>query len=116
MSIHLNPIGIINSSFVSPDCSPRQARIDGRKGSIVLNNEYCEGLAGLHEFSHIIVLYYFHRQAETKLSVKPCFDPHQEHGVFASRFPSRPNHIGISIFGLTSIEKNIEQTFFSLLN
>jgi len=107
MTIHLNPIGVIRSSFTEADCSPRQARIDGKKGSLILKEKYCEGLAGLHAFSHIIAIYFFHKQAETKLTAKPCFDPNVEHGIFASRFPSRPNRIGISIYHLDSIEKNI---------
>ncbi len=107
MNIAFNPIGIINSPFVNSCRSPRQAQIEGKKGSIILNEEYCGGLVGLQDFSHIIVIYYFHRQAEIKLEVKPCFDPHQEHGIFATRFPARPNHIGISVLSLTSIKSNI---------
>ena len=107
MHIALSQIGIINSPFTHPDRAPRQAQIEGKKGSIVLKEEYCDGLAGLQDFSHIIVIYYFHRQAEIKLRAKPCFDPLQEHGIFASRFPTRPNHIGMSVLSLTSIEKNI---------
>ncbi len=107
MNIVLSPIGIINSPFINPYYSPRQGRIEGKKGSITLNEEYCDGLAGLQDFSHIIVIYCFHRQTKIELKTKPCFDPHQEHGIFATRFPARPNHIGMSILGLTSIEGNI---------
>lgn len=107
MSILMSSIGIINSPFTDPDNSPRQAQIEGKAGSIVLKEEYCDGLEGLQKFSHIIAIYYFDRQSQTKLKVKPCFDPDHEHGIFACRFPARPNHIGISIFSLISIERNI---------
>jgi len=107
MQIHLEPIGTINSPFMNPKCAPRQAQIEGEDGSIVLKNEYCAGLEGLTDFSHIIAIYYLHKESEVKLKAKPCFDPYQEHGIFASRFTKRPNHIGISIFRLNSIENNI---------
>ena len=107
MQIHLESIGTINSPFISPIHAPRQAQIEGKNGSIALKNEYCAGLEGLRDFSHIIVIYYLHKESEIELKAKPCFDPYKEHGIFASRFTKRPNHIGISIFRLISIEKNI---------
>ncbi len=107
LHIPLRPIGIINSPYINPRCSPRQARIEGGKGTITIEEAYCDGLTGLQEFSHIIVIYYFHKQFEIKLKARPCFDPDQEHGIFASRFPTRPNHIGISILSLESIQGNI---------
>lgn len=107
MSITISPIGVIHSIFNDATTGGRQPSIDGREGKIILNEEFCEGLDGLDSFSHIIALYYFHRQVEVHLKAKPCFDPSHVHGIFASRYPTRPNHIGISIWSLKEIRNNI---------
>ena len=58
------------------------------------------------EFSHIILIYHFHLSKRYSLKVKPDLDD-KLHGVFATRAPSRPNPIGISIVQLTKIEGNV---------
>lgn len=107
MNISLNSIGTIHSVFHDVKSMARQARIDGREGLIVLDEEYLAGLQGLEEFSHVIVLYYFHKQVEVQLNVLPLFDENNLHGIFACRFPKRPNHIGVSIFALDKIVGNV---------
>lgn len=107
MVIAFNPIGVIHSVFKDPDTGGRQPNVDGREGQIVIREELMVGLEGLEEFSHIIAIYYFHRQAEVRLKASPCFDPTREHGIFASRYPTRPNHIGISICTLQHIKRNV---------
>lgn len=107
MVIAINPIGRIYSKYQNTENGGRQPTIDGLEGHIVLNPEYLEGLQGLQEFSHIIALYYFHRQAEVRLKACPCFDKTTEHGIFASRYPTRPNHIGMSIWSLKAIQGNV---------
>ena len=61
--------------------------------------EFCAGLQRLNDFSHIIVLYWFHlRDKENErrtLRVVPRRHPGAPQvGVFACRSPSRPNPIG----------------------
>jgi tRNA-Thr(GGU) m(6)t(6)A37 methyltransferase TsaA len=68
--------------------------------------EFAGGLQGLEGFSHIIILYIFHRSNGYSLRVKPFLD-HQEHGLFATRYPYRPNPIGLSIVRLEGIQANI---------
>lgn len=106
MQIAISPIGTIYSNFTDTEQMARQSNIDGEQGTIQLFDEYAAGLEGLNEFSHIIALYYFHKQAEVRLMARPCFDKNKEHGIFASRYPTRPNHIGISILSLEKIEGN----------
>jgi tRNA (adenine37-N6)-methyltransferase len=79
---------------------------EGTVGTIEVYPQYAEGLKDLQGFSHIILLYHFHLVKAGSLIVKPFLDD-QTHGVFATRSPSRPNPIGISIVKLTSIDKNI---------
>lgn len=107
MYMSINPIGTIHSRFTDPRTGARQPPIDGRDGTIIVGEEYAEGLQGLEEFSHIFAIYYFHRQSEVCLTACPCFDQENEHGIFASRFPTRPNHIGISVLTLDRVDGNI---------
>jgi tRNA-Thr(GGU) m(6)t(6)A37 methyltransferase TsaA len=106
VQIEITPIGMIHSVFQNHASAARQPAIDGAKGKIVLKKELTAGLEGLEEFSHIIAIYHFHLQPVVKLKARPCFDPDIEHGIFASRYPTRPNHIGISILSLERIEGN----------
>jgi tRNA-Thr(GGU) m(6)t(6)A37 methyltransferase TsaA len=71
--------------------------------------EFCDGLYRLKEFSHIIILYWFHeRDSEEErrvLRVVPKrHQAKQEVGVFASRSPSRPNPIGLCVVRLVRVE------------
>ncbi|MCX5770673.1 MAG: tRNA (N6-threonylcarbamoyladenosine(37)-N6)-methyltransferase TrmO [Candidatus Hydrogenedentes bacterium] len=98
------PIGIIHSEHRVPEETPAQpAFARDCSGRVEVFPEYAEGLKDLEGFSHLILLYHFHKAADTKLTVKPCLVDMPK-GVFATRHPSRPNHIGLSIVRLTSVE------------
>lgn len=101
------PIGIIHSPFKEPKGTPIQPKAgQGMKGTVVVFQEYVEGLADLEGFSHIILIYHFHLSKVSALKVIPFAD-NQPHGVFSTRAPGRPNSIGISIVRLVRIEENI---------
>jgi tRNA-Thr(GGU) m(6)t(6)A37 methyltransferase TsaA len=68
--------------------------------------ELAEGLKDLDGFSHVILLYHFHRVQQARLMVTPFLDS-QPHGVFATRAPVRPNPIGLSVVKLLGIDQNI---------
>jgi len=59
-------------------------------------------LKDLDGFSHIILLYHFHRVEGYSLLVTPFMDTIQ-HGLFSTRAPKRPNPIGISVVRLVQI-------------
>ncbi|HEQ98267.1 MAG TPA: tRNA (N6-threonylcarbamoyladenosine(37)-N6)-methyltransferase TrmO [candidate division Zixibacteria bacterium] len=102
-SIEYIPIGIIHSPFKTLDETPMQPRLaKSAKGLIELRDDYEKALADLDKFSHIILIYHFHLADNFRLTVKP---PHSTlyHGVFATRYPDRPNPIGISVVRLVSI-------------
>jgi tRNA (adenine37-N6)-methyltransferase len=106
-TVTYTPIGIIHSSFNDPRGTPIQpGAAEGCEGRIEIFPEFCEGLRDLDAFSHIILLYHFHRAGPVKLLVEPFMD-HRSHGIFAIRGPARPNPIGISVLRLESIENNI---------
>ncbi|NOR48920.1 MAG: tRNA (N6-threonylcarbamoyladenosine(37)-N6)-methyltransferase TrmO [Methanosarcinaceae archaeon] len=105
--IKYKPIGIIHSPFKEPKGTPIQpAAAKGIEGKVEVFPEYAEGLKDVKEFSHIILVCHFHLSKKPSLKVKPFMDD-QMRGVFATRAPSRPNSIGISIVRLIKIEENI---------
>jgi len=105
--IKYSPIGVIHSPFKEPRGTPIQpAAAEGINGTVEVFPEYVEGLKDLEGFSHIILIYHFHLSKASSLKVKPYMD-NETHGVFATRSPSRPNTIGISMVRLTKIEENI---------
>jgi tRNA-Thr(GGU) m(6)t(6)A37 methyltransferase TsaA len=105
--ISYKPIGIIKSPFKEPKGTPIQtSAADGVKGVVEVFPEYSGGLKDLEGFSHIILLYHFHLSKEASLEVTPFMDK-QRRGVFATRAPSRPNPIGISVVRILKKEDNV---------
>jgi tRNA-Thr(GGU) m(6)t(6)A37 methyltransferase TsaA len=76
------------------------------RGKVILDSVFEKGLTDIEGFSHIILLYLFHRSEGHQLMVKPFLED-KYHGVFATRAPRRPNPIGLSIVELIKREKNI---------
>ena len=105
--INYRPIGVIKTPFKEPKGTPIQPTgAKGIQGTIILKPEYTDGLKDLEGFSHLIILYHFHLTQGYSLHVQPYLDIEQ-HGVFATRIPGRPNPIGLSIVQLMGINKNI---------
>ena len=105
--IRYKPIGIIHSPFKEPKGTPIQpTSARGVKGTVEIFPEYVEGLKDLEGFSHIILIYHFHLAKRGALKVMPYMD-NELRGVFATRAPSRPNPIGISVVRLIEIKGNI---------
>lgn len=98
------PIGVIRTPHKEPKGTPIQptGALD-IEGTIELSPEYRPGLKDLEGFSHVILLYHFHRAEGYSLQVKPYMDK-DTHGVFATRIPGRPNPLGFSIVRLLDIE------------
>ena len=72
-------------------------------GRIEIFPEFAEGLDGLEGFSHIIVIFHFHKSGPGKLKVVPPGQT-KPRGVFATRSPHRPNPIGLSVLRLLGRE------------
>ena len=99
MEFSMHPIGVIRSPFTDSAHTPIQAARSEAIGHIEVYPEYAEGLLDIDELSHLILLYVFHRSLQYTLMVKPFLDD-QLHGLFATRYPARPNPIGLSIVRL----------------
>jgi len=97
------PIGVIRSPFKSIEGMPIQsAGAKGIAGSVEIFEGFVEGIRDLEGFSHIILIYHFHRSKGYTLRVKPFLDDHLR-GVFATRAPRRPNAVGISVVRLLRV-------------
>ena len=107
MTISYRPIGKIRSPFKGVEKVPIQpSAASGIRGTVEVSAEFAPGLQDLSGFSHVILLYHFHRVMQSRLTVVPFLDD-QPRGVFATRAPSRPNPIGLSIVRLLGIEENL---------
>jgi tRNA-Thr(GGU) m(6)t(6)A37 methyltransferase TsaA len=105
--IRYKPIGIIHSPFKEPSGTPIQpAGARDIEGTVEIASGYVAGLKDIEGFSHIILIYHFHLSRGYLLKVKPYMDD-KSRGVFASRAPSRPNPIGISIVRLVKVDGNL---------
>jgi len=72
--------------------------------------EFCAGLKGVKDFSHLIILYWIHlrdneEERRTLLVFPRRHAVNVETGVFACRSPSRPNPIGLCVVELLKIEE-----------
>jgi tRNA-Thr(GGU) m(6)t(6)A37 methyltransferase TsaA len=107
MNIVYTPIGTVHSPFTEKTDMPIQPTgAAGVEGTVELLEEFKDGLTDLDGFSHIILLYHFHRSSDFKLNVVPFMDS-EPRGLFSTRAPNRPNPIGLSIVQLDRIEGNI---------
>jgi tRNA (adenine37-N6)-methyltransferase len=107
MKIEFQPIGVIHTPFSEPNGMPIQpAGAVGVKGTVEVFEAYLSGLKDLNGFSHIILLYHFHRSQSFDLQVVPFMDS-ESRGLFATRAPKRPNAIGLSVVQLDRIENGL---------
>ncbi|KAL5007711.1 hypothetical protein ScPMuIL_016517 [Solemya velum] len=100
----MEPIGYIKSPFQFKNGTPRQPTVCRQaRGTLTIDrhvfNNPEHSLEGLGEFSHIWIIFIFHKNnnAYTKAKVRPPRLNGQKVGLFASRSPYRPNPIGATI-------------------
>jgi len=104
--IMMTPIGFIHSPYKQVKDMPIQGKFKtGVQAWIELKEEYRAGLKDLDGFSHVIIIYYFHKSEKTEIEGKPFLED-EKHGIFAIRSPHRPNHIGLSVIKIEKIEAN----------
>ena len=107
MDLLIKPIGVIHTLFNDKTEMPIQSSRSDSIGSVEMFSEFQEGLEGIEDFSRIYLLYEFHRAAPVQsLRVQPFLDD-KEHGIFATRYPVRPNPIGLSIVELIGRKGNM---------
>jgi tRNA-Thr(GGU) m(6)t(6)A37 methyltransferase TsaA len=105
-SLELKPIGIIHSPYKNTGEAPYQGYKSEEISQIEIFKEFEEGLKDIEGFSHIIVIYWFHKSQGYHLLVKTPWDD-SLHGLFATRSPHRPCPLGLTVVELVAREKNI---------
>jgi len=109
MSIVLEPVATIRSPFcelVDMPVQPKGAR--DVYATIEFKEEFVDGLKDLDGFSHVYLIYHFHKVKEPKLQVVPFNDKtNTPRGVFATRTPMHPNSLGLSVVELVKVEGNV---------
>jgi tRNA-Thr(GGU) m(6)t(6)A37 methyltransferase TsaA len=100
MDITMTPIGIMRTTFAETAQIPKgpDAKHD-MEGILELDPAFEAGLQDVEGFSHLYVLWLFHRAGGYDLIAHPPSDD-RPHGVFASRSPRRPNPIGLTVVQL----------------
>ena len=103
--VPLTPIGLVRS--------PRREPVDDDWGAVEAVIELAsafgpESLRGLDAFSHVDVVYLFHRVDESSVEAgarRPRGNPRwPEVGIFAQRGKDRPNRVGVSTAELLGVD------------
>jgi tRNA-Thr(GGU) m(6)t(6)A37 methyltransferase TsaA len=96
----LRPIGHVRSPFRETRVIPKGPGAEHTaEGTIDVLAEYAAGLQDIEGFSHLYVIWVFHRSEGFELVGTPPSDD-RPHGVFATRSPRRPNPLGLSVVEL----------------
>ena len=106
MKFELKSIGIIHTPYKNKKEIPCQGYKSDKVGEVEIFSEFEEALKDIEYFSHIYLIYYFHKATGYEPLVQPFLDD-QKHGVFATRYFNRPNPIGFSIVKLIERKRNI---------
>jgi tRNA-Thr(GGU) m(6)t(6)A37 methyltransferase TsaA len=94
--VSVRPIGIVRNNV-------KQPRMDGWaevRSDIIVRDELGPALDGIEGYSHVIVVFAFHKvpESEQVLRVTPRGDARiPEQGVLATRSQLRPSLIGVSV-------------------
>lgn len=95
-SIHIDAIGTIRTPFKEASGTPIQAvYAQGAEGQVEVNRKFVSALDDIEGFERLWLVYWMDRVGPFHPKVVPYRDT-MEHGLFATRSPSRPNPIGMS--------------------
>ena len=105
--VSFEPIGVVRNG-IEKMSTGNWATVES---VIELGPEWVSGLAGLAEFSHLVVVFHLHRipafDRETQLLRRPRGMEHLDAvGVFSQRTKFRPNPIGVTPVRLVKIDAN----------
>lgn len=102
MSIELRPIG-----FVRTDARelPRHWSVSDVEGTLVIDEDYSEGLRGIEAGQRLVVIFHFHRSPDFSAGLlrQTSGQTGRETGVFGTCSPLRPNPIGMSVLEVLRI-------------
>jgi tRNA-Thr(GGU) m(6)t(6)A37 methyltransferase TsaA len=104
--IELKPIGFVKTKAVG-----KEVRDRSNVSEIILREDLAEALKGIEDFSHLFVIFWMHeisKEERRTMKVHPRGRGDLPLlGVFATRTPSRPNPIGLTLVELLEVEGNV---------
>jgi tRNA-Thr(GGU) m(6)t(6)A37 methyltransferase TsaA len=105
--IRIQIVGVIETPFREPaGCPIQPSRAGGVEGTVRVEPRFAEGLKDIEGFERIWLTYWLHRASCSTLLVTPFLDK-QQRGIFATRAPSRPSPVGLSVVRLLGVEGSI---------
>ena len=100
----MRPIGYVRSSYTDTKQVPKGLGTKHTlEGTLDMLPEFEEGLLDIEGYSHLFILWVFHRGGGYELIGRPPTD-NRPHGVFSTRSPRRPNAIGLTVVELLKRE------------
>ena len=106
MKIEIEPVGYVRggrAEAIDDDWGKVNARIE-----LDASRFRAESLAGLSDFSHLVVVYHFHLADPSKVELEarhPRNNPEwPKVGIFAQRGKNRPNRLGVSTCAIVGVE------------
>ncbi len=103
MKIEFEPIGFVKTETENV---PRHWTISDAEGTIVIDEQYKEGLKDIKAGQRIVVLFYFHQSPRftPDLLVQKPRHRNEQLGVFSICSPVRPNPIGMSAVEVLKVD------------
>jgi tRNA (adenine37-N6)-methyltransferase len=104
-SMQLEPIGVIHTPYRKREDIPRQGRLSSELCEIEVFPQFAPALKDIEQCTHLFVIFWLHLGDRSRLTAIPPHDG-KEHGVFATRSPSRPNPLALDIVELLDVKEN----------
>ena len=102
----MRPIGVVHSPFTDRAEIPMGPGAKHEaEGTLEVRPDLEAGLTDIEGFSHLYVIWVFHKAEGYELVAIPPTDD-RPHGVFATRGPYRPNPIGLTVVRLLRRDGN----------
>jgi len=96
----MQPVGFVRSPYTETSQVPKGwGATHEAEGVLEIKPEFEEGLTDIEGFSHLFVIWVFHKAEGYSLLGTPPTD-NRPHGVFATRSPFRPSPIGLTVVEL----------------
>ncbi|MCK4555891.1 MAG: tRNA (N6-threonylcarbamoyladenosine(37)-N6)-methyltransferase TrmO [Candidatus Aminicenantes bacterium] len=115
MEFKFKPIGVVHSPFkkkedIDSEKFADSGGFDPAQGELEIFQEFEKGLKDIDGFSHLIVLFVFHKSEGYRLHTKPLLDDTLR-GVFSTRSPHRPNPVGMTVVEMLERKGNRIKVF-----
>ena len=96
-----NAVGVVEG--IAKEKKRRKRRYE-TLSKVRVFKQFTDGLSGISEYSHLVVIWHMHRENKVRLKVKRRGNSETpEVGIFATHFPPRPNHIATTVVELVRI-------------